>query len=90
LWPVVECFRLALDAFSSCFLFDCVICWYFIDMLWRATESLGRLALLFLSRVFPLLSYFSGPLELALLSLSRCELMMFCFLAANCWGAGYT
>ena len=46
LCPVEECFRLALEAFSGYFLFDCVICWYFIEMLWRALASLGRLALL--------------------------------------------
>lgn len=42
-------------------------------MLWRAQESLGRLALLFLSSVLPL-SYFSCAFVLGLLSLSRCEL----------------
>ena len=26
LWPVEECFLAALEAFSYCFLFDCVIC----------------------------------------------------------------
>lgn len=92
LCPAAECFRLTFEAFSFCFLFDCVICWYFIEMLWRAQESLGRLALLFLSSVLPL-SCLSCPFGAALLSLSRYELAtMFCFFGydCSCWEGGNT
>lgn len=70
LCPLEECFRPTLEVLSCCFLFDWVIYWYFIEMLWRALESLGRLALLFLSSALPL-SCFSWAFVLALLSLSR-------------------
>lgn len=80
LCPTAECFRPPFEAVSYDFLFDYAICWYFMEMPWRAHESLGRLALLFLSKVLPL-SCLSCALVLALGSLSRCELAtMFYFL----------